>query len=110
MMNEVALNLMNSWLEDDNNITDEGLLLISLFTVADVNNGGKTVLELDELVESIIYTQDLDEDEIDDLLDLTVCESSVRLTKIVLADNNIFRKMIALYRLMQLATIKEIRN
>ena len=55
MMNEVALNLMNSWLEDDNNITDEGLLLISLFTVADVNNGGKTVLELDELVESIIY-------------------------------------------------------
>lgn len=110
MMNEVALNLMNSWLEDDNNITDEGLLLISLFTVADVNNGGKTVLELDELVESIIYTQDLDEDDIEDLLDLTVCESSVRLIKIVLADNNIFRKMIALYRLMQLTTIKEIRN
>ena len=93
MMNKMNLETIKNWIKDDNNITNEGLLLMTLFSVTDVNNGGKTILDIEEedIIDDIFFQVEEDSYE-ESLTDLYDTEDNVSLVKIVLTENDPFKK------------------
>lgn len=111
MMNKMNLETIKNWIKDDNNITNEGILLMTLFSVTDVNNGGKTILDIEEedIIDDIFFQVEED-NYVESLTDLYDTEDNVSLVKIVLTENDPFKKAYALYHLLRLATEKEVNR